>query len=348
MLIASMDRTKVVDMSEHWTIWRMAFPLLHLLLISVLPLHAAILPLTGDFSLRDPSRIVRCHGRYYVYATGHNIQMYSSKDLLHWVKGQDVLANSDRLDGVPQWARDAVPGNGSSIVWAPDLLYFHRLYHLYYAFSTFGSASSVIGLVTSPTLDPADRNYRWTDAGLVVRSDPGPGCNAIDPCPIYDRAGGLWLSYGSYNHFGIGLVQLNWSTGLRETPNTPVILLATGDIEASYLYFHCGYYYLFYNIGSCCKGASSTYHVLMGRSSRISGPYIDRSGISLLDSGGSPFLAALSDKIGPGHVGIYRDRRREYLSYFFEWDGPNYGRSSLNIQSMIWEKDGWPAPTVRS
>jgi len=66
--------------------------------------------------------------------------------------------------------------------WAPDISYFNGRYHLYYALSTFGSRNSAIGLATSPTLDPADPKYAWTDEGMVLRSfQDKDDWNAIDP-----------------------------------------------------------------------------------------------------------------------------------------------------------------------
>ena len=38
--------------------------------------------------------------------------------------------------------------SGINGLWAPDVSYFHGLYHIYYAGSTFGSNTSVIGLAS--------------------------------------------------------------------------------------------------------------------------------------------------------------------------------------------------------
>ncbi len=58
-------------------------------------------------------------------------------------------------------------------------------WYLYYAASTFGSNTSVIGLMTNTTLDPDDPDYAWVDRGEVVRSTVGQdNFNAIDPAVI--------------------------------------------------------------------------------------------------------------------------------------------------------------------
>lgn len=305
------------------------------------PVSAIVLQ--GQFGAHDPSRIILCNGRYYVYATGANIQMRYSDDLVHWSNGQSVLAASDSVNGVPQWARNASPGNTGNVCWAPDVIYFNGLYHLYYAFSSWGSPNSVIGLVTSPTLDTRDAAYHWTDQGLVVQSSTtsgGPNC--IDPAPVYDALGRLWLVYGSYNNYGIGLTRLDNTTGLRLNPPSDVYQLANGGYEASYIILHDGWYYLFFNDGSCCAGASSTYHILMGRSRSITGPYLDKTGKNLLSGGGTFFLGTTGNKIGPGHMGEYNDGTIDRFTYHLESDGTNFGNVTLNVQTLLWTTDGWP------
>ena len=62
------------------------------------------------------------------------------------------------------------------------------------------------------------------------------------------------------------------------------------SIEASYLYQHGGYYYLFVNWGICCKGTNSTYNIRVGRSKQVTGPYLDQSGVDLLKGGGGSLV----------------------------------------------------------
>ncbi|HEY3411663.1 MAG TPA: RICIN domain-containing protein [Armatimonadota bacterium] len=304
---------------------------------------ASAIVLQGQFGTHDPSRIIKCNGRYYVYATGANIQMRYSVDLVHWSNGQSVLAANDSANGVPQWARNASPGNTGNVCWAPDIVYFGGLYHLYWSFSTFGSPNSVIGLMTNPTLDPGDASYHWTDQGMIVQSSTSTaGPNCIDPAPVYDSGGNLWLVYGSYNGYGIGLTRLDNTTGLRLSPASAIYHLASSNIEASYILPHGSYYYLFYNAGTCCAGANSTYHIMMGRSASITGPYLDKAGKNLLSGGGTLFLASAGNKIGPGHMGVYNDGTIERFTYHLESDGTNYGASTLNLQTLLWGSDGWP------
>ncbi len=232
-------------------------------------------PLRGYLSAHDPSTIIQCKNRYYIFSTGQGILSKSSADKVFWVSGPPVFASP------PAWTTSAVPGF-SGLFWAPDILYLNNQYYLYYAVSTFGSQVSAIGLVTNPTLDPTDPAYQWTDRGLVIGSTNGSPYNTIDPSFCRDNSGNLWMAFGSYWN-GIYLVQLNTTTGLRIPPNSPTYQLAhNGSIEASYLWRRGGYYYLFVNWGSCCDGVNSTYNIRIGRSTSITGPYVDRNGINMV------------------------------------------------------------------
>ena len=79
---------------------------------------------------------------------------------------------------------------------------------------------SVIGLATSQTLDTGS----WTDDGCIIASDVSTPYNAIDPCPIVDNQGDLWLCFGSF-FSGIRLVRLAASTGLALADAEPKLFV---------------------------------------------------------------------------------------------------------------------------
>src|SRR6516162_8189000 len=111
--------------------------LLGILLGSNMSLPAAPSALRGNLGIHDPSAVIQCNGRYYVFGTGQGIASKSSADLQYWSAGPSVFANP------PNWTTNAVPGFTGNF-WAPDITYFNGLYHLYYAISTFGSQTSAI------------------------------------------------------------------------------------------------------------------------------------------------------------------------------------------------------------
>ncbi len=283
----------------------------------------------------DPSRIIECGGKYYLYTTGDNLPMKTSTDLVNWTKGPSVLPK------VPDWARKAVPAAKTDFVWAPDVILVGGKYFLYYSFSTFGSIVSVTGLLTSPTLDPANPAYKWTDEGLVVASKEGSDFNAIDPAPILNAQGDLWMTLGSWNRGGIKLFKMDKATGkIVGKAQTLAAGQATGP-EAPYLHFRDGYYYLFENEGTCCAGLNSSYRIMMGRSKTVTGPYLDRDGKDLAKGGGSPFLASDGEKVGPGHIGIVAANGHNYFTFHF-YDGRSNGVPTLGLQTVVWGADGWP------
>jgi hypothetical protein len=307
------------------------------------PARAAT-PLRGNLGAHDPATIIKCKDRYYLFATGVGIASKWSTNRVFWTAGPNVFTNA------PAWAAAAVPGFDGNI-WAPDIFFLNGRYRLYYAISSWGSQVSAIGLVTNPTLDPADPAYRWTDQGIVIASAVGSAYNTIDPSVMLDAAGNPWLAFGSYWN-GIYVVQLDPLTGLRLAPNSPVTRVAwNSSIEAACLYRRGSYYYLFVNWGSCCVGVNSTYHIRVGRSTSVTGPFLDRSGVDLRNAGGTLFLEGTGKFTGPGHVGIFSEGGQDWFSYHYydagayaPWYGA-FGAANFDLEPLTWTADNWPVFT---
>ncbi len=306
--------------------------------IPVLPLEQSA---SRGVTTRDPFSIVKCKDEYWVFYTGRGVPSYRSKDLVNWERGPAVFK------AAPEWIATIVPANRNMLYWAPDIIKLGDRYLLYYSVSSFGKMTSAIGLATNPTLDPDDPAYRWTDQGVVVRTQDGGDHNAIDPSVFHDRDGRLWMTYGSY-WTGIKLSQLDPQTGKRIAPDSKLFSLAYNEsIEASYLCRHDDYYYLFVNWGSCCAGPKSTYNIRVGRSQAITGPYVDKAGVDMLHKGGSIFLATTNGPlIGPGHAGTLNALGKEWFTSDFEGDLRMDGRATLAIMPLRWNADGWPEATV--
>jgi arabinan endo-1,5-alpha-L-arabinosidase len=155
------------------------------------------------------------------------------------------------------------------------------------------------------------------------------------------------MVFGSY-WTGIKLIQLDPSTGKRIAPDSKIHSLAYNEsIEAAYLCKHDDHYYLFVNWGSCCRGTNSTYNIRIGRSKAVTGPYLDRAGVNMMQSGGSIFIAATNNPLfGPGHAGTLKAQGKEWFTSDFEGDVRMEGRATLAIMSLRWTADGWPEVTV--
>lgn len=67
-----------------------------------------------------------------------------------------------------------------------------------------------------------------------------------------------------------------------------------------------GYYYLFWSEGTCCgydtsKPASGEeYKIMMGRSKKATGGFVDKDGVSTTANGATVLLASHDDVYGPG------------------------------------------------
>lgn len=302
----------------------------------------------GDVPRRapDPTAIVAPTptGGYYVVSTGPGIPLWHSSDLVHWEALGSVFPNR-----VPAWAEAAVPGHRG--VWAPDISYHDGWYYLYYAVSTMGGPRSVIGLAVNKAIRPGDPGYRWEDRGLVIESFPGQEkFNAIDPNLFVDKDGRWYLFFGSGSRRGgINIVPIDPATGKPFKDREVVSPVATrppgsGNIEAPYVVHRNGFYYLFVSWDSCCKGADSNYKVMVGRSTGVSGPYVDAQGRRMLDGGGTLVLAGDERWIGPGHNSVLTTEKGEWLVYH-TWDAQqiNAGRI-LQVRPLYWTSDGWPMP----
>lgn len=296
----------------------------------------AILVANGkrDIRVHDPSSIVRCGDDYWMFSTGTGVKSWRSKDLQEWRSGPRVFPT------MPDWVRDVVPTQRGHF-WAPDIIRLNDRYLLYYSVSSFGSNTSAIALASTPTLNPDDDAFEWTDHGIVTRSSKSDNYNAIDPAVIMTDDGKLWMSFGSF-WSGLKLLQLDPTTGKRiDGDDTLHSIAQYKAIEAPHIFHNGGFYYLFVNWDRCCRGVDSTYNIRVGRSESITGPYIDRDGVDLGKGGGTMFLETDGPFIGPGHANILREGDDYWFSCHF-YDGTQRGRSKFAIRPLAWEKDGWP------
>ncbi|KAG8738860.1 hypothetical protein FRC10_006431 [Ceratobasidium sp. 414] len=198
--------------------------------------------------------------------------------------------------------------------WAPDVININGTYFAYYAISQFGTQNSVIGVATSKTMEYGS----WTDHGTVFSSKAGDNYNAID-ANVIQADGKLLLTFGSYwaDIFQFELAP----TGLAPLPAsapqlTHLVLNQTSpqSAEGGFIYKPktSAYYYLFYSSGACCAfdpaalpAPGDEYKVYVGRSKSASGPFVDATGKSLTETGGTLVLASHGNIYAPGGNSVF-------------------------------------------
>ena len=218
--------------------------------------------------------IVPIEGEYLGLSTDLAISGVSarlSKDLLTWSEPFPLLKET------PLSVKRHV---STDHFWAPDLVKRGDKWRLYCCASRFGTTHSVIGLAESS--DPKGP-YDYIGDVVVSQHSPAPThANAIDPCVIADRAGQDWLIYGSF-FGGIRILPLGedgFATRFDEGE-----LIAGGHhqaIEGAYAHYdkEGDRFILFTSWGSL----SSDYHIRIGYSKEITGPYLDSTGLPLTDN----------------------------------------------------------------
>lgn len=271
--------------------------------------------------IHDPSNIIKGEdGRYYIFSTGNGIYCISSTN----TSFTDRRVEPTPLDpnNYPKWIDNYVSGFGGNF-WAPDIIYMDGYYYLYYSASQWGTSYSAIGVLRSDSL----ASPHWEDQGMVVYSSGhSTDINAIDPSLLMDSDGKVWMSYGSWSG-GIGVIEINPSTGKAIGSVTHVAGGNSQAYEGSDLMKNGDFYYLFVNRGTCCNGIASGYYVEVSRSTNVKGPY----------TGVREFLPnKYGNVIGPGHV----DYGEGTLTYHY-YDGFSNGFPRLMTTTLDFV-NGWP------
>ena len=273
----------------------------------------------GNPWIHDPSTIMECDGKYYTFGTG----------------GGGLISE----DGW-NWNPGAVrPGGGA----APDAMKIGDRYLVAYSATGGGLGGGHAGRVLTmwnKTLDPSSPDFAYTEAIEVASSEVDEDCDAIDAGLFMDPVTGrLWCTYGTYFGF-IRIVELDPRTGARVEGNQPVNIAI--DCEATTVIWRDGWYYLLGTHGTCCDGVNSTYNIVVGRSRKVTGPYVDNMGRDMLAGGGKMVVDADDRQFGAGHFGRYvEDEGVEKMSFHWEADLDRSARSVLAIRPLLWV-DGWP------
>ncbi|MFZ5494766.1 MAG: glycoside hydrolase 43 family protein [Verrucomicrobiota bacterium] len=270
--------------------------------------------LHADYS--DPDAI-RVGEDYYLVSSSFShvpgLPLLHSRDLVNW-----------RLLGhaLPRLVPEeffSVPRHGQG-VWAPSIRHHAGRFWIYYPDPDFG-----LYVVTAD--DPAGR---WSEP-VPVKGGKG----LIDPCPLWDDDGRVYLVHGwAKSRSGISnvLTLLRLSADGRSVEEDLGIVVDGAKVpvpnfrtlEGPKFYKRAGWYYLFAPAGGVATGWQSVF-----RAKDIRGPYEHRI---VLAQGGTAIN-------GPHQGALVDTPAGEWWFLHFQDKGA-YGRV-VHLQPVVW-RDGWP------
>lgn len=266
--------------------------------------------LFADYS--DPD-VIRVGEDYYLTASSFNctpgLPILHSKDLVNW----SILAYALPKQVPLEWFNKPQHGNG---VWAPSIRYHKGEFYIYYPDPDFG----VYVIKAKNAAGP------WSTPVLV---DPGKGI--IDPCPLWDDDGKVYLVHGwaasRAEINSILTVQRLSTDGLKTIDDGVHIIDGHEDhptLEGPKIFKRHGYYYV-----SAPGGGVTTGWQVVFRSKNIYGPY--ESKIVLAQGSTSTN--------GPHQGAIVETQTGENWFLHFQDKGA-YGRI-LHLEPVKWIDD-WP------
>lgn len=289
-----------------------------------------------DYSLPDPSIIKGEDGYFYLYATEdiRNLPIHRSKDLVNWEFVGTAFTDATRPDFEPEGG-----------IWAPDINKIGDKYVLYYSMSVWGGEWTCgIGCAVS---DRPEGPFK--DCSMMFRSNGIKVQNSIDPFYIEDN-GHKYLFWGSFR--GIYAIELSEDGLSLKSGSSPVQIAGTA-YEGTYIHKRGGYYYMFASIGSCCEGLKSTYTTVVGRSTSLFGPYLDKKGQSMMDNHHEILIHKNDSFVGTGHNSeIVSDNAGTDWLFYHAVSVANPDGRVLMLDKIDWI-DGWPSvegnsPSVKS
>lgn len=284
-----------------------------------------------NYSLPDPTVIKGDDGYFYLYATEsiRNLPIHRSKDLVNWEFAGTAFTGNTRPSFEPKGG-----------IWAPDINKIKDKYVMYYSMSVWGGEWTCgIGVATADKPEGP-----FTDHGKMFRSNEINVQNSIDPFYIEDR-GKKYLFWGSFR--GIYAAELS-KDGLTLKKDAPVVQIAGTAYEGTYIHKHKGYYYLFASIGRCCEGLKSTYTTVVGRSKNLLGPYVNKSGASMMDNNHEVLIDKNEMFVGPGHNSeIVTDKKGADWIFYHAVSVSNPEGRVLMLDRVRWE-NGWPCVEGRT
>ena len=285
-----------------------------------------------DQNTPDPSVVQAPDGAFYAYGTGGTCR--KSYDLVNWEDMGIALKRPTWNDSV-RTDKEGKQHPMRFSLWALDVSRVGKKYLVHYASAYWGNETRT-GLGVAEGTSPTE----FTDCGKMFRSTEIGVQNSIDPCYVKDK-GKKYLIWGSFRRLYMGRLTKD---GKRIKNPSHLTQVAGTAFEGAMVYKRKGYYYLFASVGTCCEGAKSTYHTVVGRSKKLAGPYVDRQGGRMLDNHYETVIKGNDRWKGPGHNSeIITDKEGDTWLLYHAYDAldPEKGRVML-LDKLLWDEEGWP------
>ena len=285
-----------------------------------------------DQNTPDPSVVQAPDGAFYAYGTGGTCR--KSYDLVNWEDMGIALQRPTWNDSVRTDKNGKLHPMRFSL-WALDVSRVGKKYLVHYASAYWGNETRT-GLGVAEGTSPTE----FTDCGKMFCSTEIGVQNSIDPCYVKDK-GKKYLIWGSFRRLYMGRLTKD---GKRIKNPSHLTQVAGTAFEGAMVYKRKGYYYLFASVGTCCEGAKSTYHTVVGRSKKLAGPYVDRQGGRMLDNHYETVIKGNDRWKGPGHNSeIITDKEGDTWLLYHAYDAldPEKGRVML-LDKLLWDEEGWP------
>lgn len=285
-----------------------------------------------DQNTPDPSVVQAPDGAFYAYGTGGTCR--KSYDLVNWEDMGIALKRPTWNDSVRTDKEGKVHPMRFSL-WALDVSRVGKKYLVHYASAYWGNETRT-GLGVAEGTSPTE----FTDCGKMFCSTEIGVQNSIDPCYVKDK-GKKYLIWVSFRRLYMGRLTKD---GKRIKNPSHLTQVAGTAFEGAMVYKRKGYYYLFASVGTCCEGAKSTYHTVVGRSKKLAGPYVDRQGGRMLDNHYETVIKGNDRWKGPGHNSeIITDKEGDTWLLYHAYDAldPEKGRVML-LDKLLWDEEGWP------
>jgi arabinan endo-1,5-alpha-L-arabinosidase len=300
-----------------------------------------------DADFPDPAIIQADDGTYYAYATQGrvdgrmvNVQIARSPDLRKWERVGDALPEK------PGWASQ------TQDFWAPHVSRFGHGYVLHYsAKPDTALADPEQGLCLA--VATSDRpEGPFTDLGKPLLC--GESFINIDPMVFDDPQTGKRLLYWGSGFGPIKVQELAPDGMAFAVGSAPVDLIAveqTDDpasyrrlVEAPWVIYRKGWYYLFFSGDNCC-GPNAHYAVMVARSRNATGLF------SVNPANNGVILEAAPSWVAPGHNAVAEDGvgKMVILYHAVDADRPRSApqdevntRRIMLVDHLVW-RNGWPA-----